>query len=97
MICPIWRLGDKMLTNNYVEVERDYIGNFVEFIIDGKGKVSGLLNRINLNKRGVKIKNKWYSIKRVLPCREKGELELVEKDDTMPTPEPYIEVTYRNV
>jgi len=88
------KVEDKMfeLENERMEAERNYVGQTVELIEKNQGKISGLIKRINLSHGGVKIGNKWYSARRLLPCRGKGEVEVYLDESMEPNPEPCLAI-----
>lgn len=78
--------------NTMDETERNYIGHYVEFLAEKKGEIRGLVNKINVSKKGVKIGNRWYSGRRLFPFRRKGEVEIYEEDPILG--EPYLQINY---
>lgn len=77
------------------EAEKIYLGSNIEVVSERKGirkKVSGLMNKINLDKKGIKIGKKWYSARRLLPCRDNGEIEFHEQDPLID--QPFIQIIY---
>jgi hypothetical protein len=72
------------------ERERNYIGNIIELAMETGNKVRGLLDKINARHLGIKVGNRWYSIKRFNPKVE------VDFRDAL-TEEPYMVGGYQNV